>query len=68
MEPLDNSVAKAGRVERFWRDFCAGICLPVDAPYQSWYFGDTRALAHELVELVLHGPKRATAGLADVND
>ena len=68
MEPLDNRVAKDDRVERFWRDFCAGICLPVDAPYQAWYFGDTPALAQELVELVLHGPKRATAGLADVND
>ncbi|MGZ8272760.1 MAG: GNAT family N-acetyltransferase, partial [Burkholderiaceae bacterium] len=44
------------------------ICLPVDAPYQAWYFGDTPALAHELVELVLHGPKRATAGLAEFND
>ncbi len=26
-------------------------------------FGDSEQLAHDLVELVLHGPKRATAGL-----
>jgi uncharacterized protein YhfF/GNAT superfamily N-acetyltransferase len=37
----------------------------VTTPYQAWYFGDTPELAHELVELVLHGPKRATAGLAE---
>jgi len=68
VEPLDNSVVKDSRVERFWRDFCSGIRLPVDTPYQAWYFGDGPALAHELVELVLHGPKRATAGLSAVND
>jgi uncharacterized protein YhfF/GNAT superfamily N-acetyltransferase len=68
MDALDNSVTKDGRVEDFWRAFCAGIHLPVDTPYQAWYFGDTPALAHELVELVLHGPKRATAGLSAVND
>ena len=68
MEPLDTSVAKDAVVERFWREFCAGVRLPADTPYQSWYFGDTPALAHELVELVLHGPKRGTAGLAAVND
>lgn len=68
MESLDTAVARRNAVERFWRDFCEGIQLPVDTPYQSWYFGDTPALAHELVELVLHGPKRATAGLADFNE
>lgn len=68
MDALDNSVTKDSRVEDFWRAFCAGIRLPVDTPYQAWYFGDTPALAHELVELVLHGPKRATAGLSAVND
>jgi uncharacterized protein YhfF/GNAT superfamily N-acetyltransferase len=68
MEPLDTAIARGNGVERFWRDFCAGVRLPVDTPYQAWYFGDTPALAHELVELVLHGPKRATAGLAAAND
>jgi uncharacterized protein YhfF/GNAT superfamily N-acetyltransferase len=56
------------RVERFWREFCTGIRLPVDTPHQAWYFGDTPELAHALAELVLHGPKRATAGLAEFND
>jgi uncharacterized protein YhfF/GNAT superfamily N-acetyltransferase len=68
VEPSDNSVPKDSRIERFWGAFCAGVRLPVDTPYQAWYFGDTPALAHELVELVLHGPKRATAGLSALND
>ena len=65
---LDNSVPKDARVERFWRDFCAQVQLPPRTEYQAWYFGDSPALAHELVELILHGPKRATAGLSAVND
>lgn len=28
----------------------------------AWCFGDTVELADELIELVVHGPKRATAG------
>ena len=68
MDVLDNSVAKDGRVDRYWREFCAQVRLPPDTGYQAWYFGDTPELAHELVELVLHGPKRATAGLSEVND
>lgn len=31
-------------------------------PSEAWHFGDTAELADELLELVLHGPKRATAG------
>src|SRR4051794_7744674 len=31
--------------------------------YDAWPFGDTPELADELAELVIHGPKRATAGL-----
>lgn len=68
MDVLDNSVAKDGRVVRFWREFCAQVHLPPETGYQAWYFGDTSELAHELVELVLRGPKRATAGLSEVND
>jgi len=55
-------------VVRFWREFCAQVHLPPETGYQAWYFGDTSELAHELVELVLRGPKRATAGLSEVND
>lgn len=31
--------------------------------YDAWAFGDSAMQADELSELVLHGPKRATAGL-----
>lgn len=68
MDVLDNSVAKDARVDAYWRGFCAQVRLPPETEYQAWYFGDTPALAHELVEVVLRGPKRATAGLAHVND
>jgi len=64
----DNSVAKSAAVARFWSEFCTATRLAPTTPYQAWYFGDTPQLAHELVELVLHGPKRATAGLAEFND
>jgi uncharacterized protein YhfF len=60
---LDNTVAKRGAVDAFWREFCARSGVDPDTAYQAWYFGDSAALAHQLVELVIHGPKRATAGL-----
>ena len=47
----------------FWNDYCRRAGLPPATPFQAWPFGDSAKLAHELVELVLHGPKRATAGL-----
>jgi uncharacterized protein YhfF/GNAT superfamily N-acetyltransferase len=65
---LDNSVEKSAAVRKYWTDFCIATGLDRSTPYQSRYFGDTPALAHELVELVLHGPKRATAGLSEFND
>ena len=65
---LDNAVERSPQVRRFWRDFCVATGLSADTPYQAWYFGDSSELAHELVELVLHGPKRATAGLSEFND
>jgi uncharacterized protein YhfF/ribosomal protein S18 acetylase RimI-like enzyme len=68
LQPLDNSVSRTPAIEHFWGDFCVATRLDAATPYQSWYFGDSPPLAHELVELVLHGPKRATAGLADVQD
>lgn len=68
MDALDNATPKDDRIERYWHAFRTQVRLPADTPYQAWYFGDTPGLAHELVELVLHGPKRATAGLAAVND
>ena len=68
LHALDNSVELSPAVQRFWGDFCVATGLSTTTPYQAWYFGDTVALAHELVELVLHGPKRATAGLSEFND
>ena len=53
------------RAAAYWRDYCRRAGLPAATPFQSWHFGDSPELAHELAELVLHGPKRATAGLAD---
>ena len=48
----------------FWRAACRAVPdLAEDADYQVWHFGDSERLARELAELVLHGPKRATAGL-----
>jgi uncharacterized protein YhfF len=50
-------------VERFWREFCAATGTDPGTRCDVWRFGDSAALADELLELVLHGPKRATAGL-----
>jgi len=68
LKALDNSVERSPAVQDYWRGFCVATGLDPATPYQAWYFGDTAELAHELVELVLHGPKRATAGLSEFND
>lgn len=48
----------------FWQAACRAVPgLPASAAYQVWHFGDSVPLARELADLVLHGPKRATAGL-----
>jgi uncharacterized protein YhfF/GNAT superfamily N-acetyltransferase len=65
---LDNSIERTPALDDYWRTFCVATGLDPATPYQAWYFGDTPSLAHQLVELVLHGPKRATAGLSEVND
>ena len=67
-QALDNSVERSPEVQDYWRNFCVATGLGPATPYQAWYFGDSAELAHELVELVLHGPKRATAGLSEFND
>ena len=47
----------------FWQAACRAVPgLPATAEYQVWHFGDSERLARELADLVLHGPKRATAG------
>jgi uncharacterized protein YhfF len=48
-----------------WRDYTSArpdLVHDAEEPSVEW-FGDSPALADELLGLVLHGPKRATAGL-----
>ncbi len=68
LQVLDNSVELSPAVRRYWSTFCTATGLDAATPYQAWYFGDSPTLAHDLVELVLQGPKRATAGLSEFND
>ena len=50
-------------VAEFLRRAIASGAVPAGTPVpEAWHFGDTRELADELLELVVHGPKRATAG------
>ena len=65
---VENLVPKEGAVRTFWETFCRATGVPPQTPYQAWYFGDSPRLAHELIELVLNGPKRATASSAWVNE
>ncbi len=49
-------------ISAFWARCRAGSSdLPLAVP-PAWCFGDTVELADELIDLVVHGPKRATAG------
>lgn len=59
---VDITPANHTEVEEMWRSYVA------DSGYEgplvtSFAFGDSAELAEELGLLVLHGPKRATAGL-----
>jgi uncharacterized protein YhfF len=58
--PLDR-----GAAERMWREYVAAHPerASVDDEHPVERFGDSAELADELIALVLHGPKRATAGL-----
>jgi uncharacterized protein YhfF len=48
--------------EFFGRAIETGAVEPGTAgPTSVWFFGDSAELADELLDLVLHGPKRATA-------
>ena len=52
------------RQRDFWQSACRAVpSLTPTADYQVWHFGDSEALARDLADLVLRGPKRATAGL-----
>jgi uncharacterized protein YhfF len=57
------------QVEAFWSRAIASGAVAVATPLPSVIepFGDSQELADELIELVIHGPKRATAAaLADL--
>jgi uncharacterized protein YhfF len=60
---VHDGVVADGRVAEFFeRAVAAGAVAPgTPVPASVWFFGDSAALADELLDLVLHGPKRATA-------
>lgn len=51
------------RVQTYWDEFVRQTGVRA-TPGGAFFFGDSPEMADELLELVLHGPKRATAGLA----
>lgn len=55
--------AGAPGVEAFWLAFCRERGVDSAARFDVFAFGDGPAMADELLGCVLHGPKRATAGL-----
>jgi uncharacterized protein YhfF len=55
--------SRAPAVQAYWRKFCRARAISPDQRYDVFAFGDTPALADELLALVLAGPKRATAAL-----
>lgn len=68
METEERS-AQRGAIDAFWREFCAGeAVLDPSTPYSFWYFCDNRECANSLYQLVLDGPKRATARLFSPDD
>ena len=62
-KPLADNTVDRALVSSFWSNYCRAARLSEDTPFQAWYFGASAQLAHDLVELVLNGPKRATAAL-----
>lgn len=60
---------RAETVEEFWNRFCSAHPLvDRETSYQVWYFGNTREMASELVQLVLAGKKTATASSLSMNE
>jgi uncharacterized protein YhfF len=53
---------KTAEIAAFWNHYKAAAGLDHDR-YEVVAFGDTAEMADELAELVVNGPKRATAGL-----
>lgn len=62
MTPVDVAPADQAAVDAIWASYVADTGY--DGPLVTAYaFGDSAEMADELGQLVLHGPKRATAGL-----
>lgn len=51
-------------VDEFWEDYCDATGADEDSLESVEHFGDSPEMADRLLDLVLNGPKRATAGLA----
>lgn len=55
-------------VIKFWAEFCQeNPNVPIETPYQVWFFGNSSEMARELAELVIAGKKIATASLVEFN-
>ena len=55
-------------VAAYWRRFCEQEGIAADQRYDVYAFGGSPEMADKLSDLVVNGPKRATAGLlADLN-
>ena len=55
-------------VKMFWAKFCQeNPNVPIETPYQVWFFGNSSEMAQELTKLVISGKKIATASLLAVN-
>lgn len=54
---------KSPEIAAFWEAFRSAAGLPADAPYDVCCMGDSSAMSEELLQLILTGPKRATACL-----
>jgi uncharacterized protein YhfF len=63
MTPLEASFPDPDQhaAARMWAEYVAAYPEHLDDRPPSERFGDSAALADELLDLVLHGPKRATA-------
>ena len=59
---MEHLYRKTAQTDAFWAEFSENRNVPGD--YEVVAFGDGTAMADELAELVVSGPKRATAGLA----
>ena len=52
-------------MDTFWAAFCAATGV-TGRPVDVYAFGDSAAMADALVDLVLAGTKRATAGALEI--